>query len=57
MIYQLCIRYDFGKKLSMKYDLAQNFDYHVIKYDGQNLSIKYDRDPPPINTLILLPYD
>ena len=29
--------------------LPKNFDYHVIinKYDGQNLSIKYDRDPPP----------
>ena len=28
----------------------QNFDYHVIKYNGQNLKLKYDRDPP-ISTL------
>ncbi len=27
----------------------KKFDYHVIKYDGQNLSIKYDRDPPHQN--------
>ncbi len=24
----------------------QNLDYHVIKSDDQNLSMKYDRDPP-----------
>ncbi len=25
----------------------KNFYYHDIKYDGQNLSMKYDRDHPP----------
>ena len=53
MIYQFSIRYNFGKKISMKYDLdkklsmiwPKNFDYHV-QYDGQNLGMKYDQGPP-----------
>ncbi len=53
MICELGIRYDLGRKISMKYDLAQKNKYEVwfdlktlitmfVKYDVKNLSMKYD---------------
>ena len=53
MICELGIRYDLGRKINMKYDFCPKIKYEVwfdlktlitvfVKYDGKNLSMKYD---------------
>ena len=41
-------KYEVWLDQKIKYEVCfgpKTFDYHVIKYDGQKLSMKYDWDP------------